>query len=78
MIDRIVAATRLEVNSIGQARDGLIKLGYAGKELESVSAILRTTFILGLLSMKNIIDLNAIPSEESMSIVVKPKKIKRV
>jgi len=74
----IVAATRLNVNSIGQARDGLIALGYPKAALGSVSSILRIAFLFGLSNLRHVINLENDPSDESMDVVVKRKKIMKI
>ena len=75
MSKTIVAATRLNVNSIGKARDGLIALGYPQASLNSVSSILRITFLFGLSNMQNTINLENDPTDESMAVVVKRKRL---
>ena len=71
----IVAATRLNPHSIAKARDGLIEIGYPKDQLMSTSAILRTAFLYGLTHLENFINLETLPSNESMDIILKPKKI---
>ena len=71
----IVAATRLNINSISKARDGLIALGYPKASLGSVSAILKITFLYGLSNLRHVINLENDPSEESMDIVIKRKRV---
>ena len=75
MSKTIVAATRLNVNSIGKARDGLIALGYPKEALGSTSAILRITFLFGLSNMRHVINLENDPTTESMEVVVKRKRL---
>ena len=75
MSKTIVAATRLNVNSIGKARDGLIALGYPRAALGSVSSILRIAFLFGLSNMQNTINLENDPTDESMAVVVKRKRL---
>jgi len=71
----IVAATRLNSKSIAQARDGLIALGYPRAALGSVSSILRIAFLFGLSNMQNTINLENDPTDESMAVVVKRKRL---
>ena len=71
----IVAATRLNANNIGHARDGLIALGYPRAALGSVSSILRIAFLFGLSNMQNTINLENDPTDESMAVVVKRKRL---
>ena len=71
----IVAATRLNANNIGHARDGLIALGYSKEALGSVSSILRIAFLFGLSNMQNTINLENDPTDESMTVVVKQKRL---
>ena len=71
----IVAATRLNTHSIAQARDGLINLGYPAAKLNSISSILRTTFLYGLNNLANFINLEDEPSKNSLNIITPPEKI---
>jgi len=73
----IVAATKIEPEKLAKARDGLIFLGYPPEQLDSISAILKVTFIYGLSKLSVLIDIYSPPSNEAMSIVVKPKKVKK-
>ena len=74
----IVAATRLNVNSIGQARDGLIALGYPKAALGSVSSILRIAFLFGLSNLRHVINLVNDHSDESMDVVVKRIQLMKI
>ena len=75
MSKNIVAATRLNPNSLAKARDGLIIIGYPKNQLMSTSAILRTAFLYGLTNLENVININMTPSDESMKIILKPKRL---
>lgn len=71
----IVAATKINPINLAKARDALIATGFSPAKLGSVSAILKVTFIFGLAYLENISNIAPTPSDESMSIVVKPKKV---
>ena len=75
MSKTIVAATRLNANNIGHARDGLIALGYPKERLGNVSSILRVAFLFGLSNMQNAMNLENDPTDESMAVVVKRKRL---
>jgi hypothetical protein len=68
-----VVSTSLDPEKIAKARDGLITLGYDQKHLGSISAIIRTTFLYGLLYMEKQLIFKDSPSAESMSIVNRGK-----
>ena len=71
----IVASTKIDPINLAKARDMLIDIGYSASKLSSVSAILKVTFIFGLANLENVTTLGNQPSAESLSIVVKPKRV---
>lgn len=73
----IVAATKIDAINLAKARDALIATGFSPSKLGSISAILKVTFIFGLAYLEEAANLGATPSAESMSIVVKPKRVKK-
>jgi hypothetical protein len=74
----IVAATKIEPEKIAKARDGLVLLGYPKDQLESVSAILKITFLYGLSKMQPFMNIYTGPTVESMTIIDKSKQVREL
>ena len=71
----IIASTKIDASNLAKARDALIEAGFSADKLGSISAILKVTFIFGLAYLEASTNLGHTPSDESLSIVVKPKRV---